>query len=425
MEACWRWRGWREEKKLLSSIFSSSAPRILGRLVALSGEPAVCPANRIIGFLAGFVVTLLAVTAGVSLLRQSLSNEQLEVQGEAYENAIVAERYLLTSHEKPTVIVGSSVAKALPPEGFRPADVATLFMPGNGAMTGLEIILRSGARPKIILVEVDFADRGVDEELIDHLFDPTALALRKAMSMFQDENNIINLVVKASISRRPHNAAADRPQISAAEWRLETRERIDHYVAGFSQPYQLNKELFERLKLQVKSLEQRGAHVVFFLDPLDQEIAAAPAIQAWRQGVRSAFPDHQFIPAASGLLHLLDGIHFFGYAGIQYFQYLLGEAGAGLEDGDEAGLVQVKQATLGGNCAGLSGNFTYSARHSCTRHQSCEIRIDPRLIEDRVRGCAKDLVVRWSCSPETTERLSTLVAVTAENRLSLSCHPRY
>ena len=95
MEAFWRWLEWREEEKLLSSIFSSSLPRILlrGRLVASVGEPAAPAEHRVIGSLAKFVLTLLAVTGSVSLMRQSLSKEQLEVQGEAHEKAIVAERY--------------------------------------------------------------------------------------------------------------------------------------------------------------------------------------------------------------------------------------------------------------------------------------------------------------------------------------------
>lgn len=163
MEACWRWHGWLEEKKLPLSVFSSSGQQSFsrGRLAAWRGASAISGVHRAIGFLAGFLLTLLALSAGVSQLRESLSDEEVDVQGEAYENAIVAERYLLAPDNKRTVIVGSSVAKALPPEGFQPADVATLFMPGNGAMSGLEIILRSGARPQVVLVEVDFADRGV------------------------------------------------------------------------------------------------------------------------------------------------------------------------------------------------------------------------------------------------------------------------
>ena len=85
------------------------------------------------------------------------------MQGEAYKNATVAERYLVAPHNKRTVIVGSSVANGLPPEGFRPADVATLSMAGNGAMTGLEIILRSGARPQLVLVEVDQGRLAIDQ----------------------------------------------------------------------------------------------------------------------------------------------------------------------------------------------------------------------------------------------------------------------
>jgi hypothetical protein len=423
MEAWRRWHGWLEENKLPLSIFSSNGQQCVsrGRLSAWRGASAVSGIHRAIGFLAGFLLTLLAVTAGVSQLRASLSDEELDVQGEAYENATVAERYLLAPDNKRTVIVGSSVAKALPPEGFRPADVATIFVAGNGAMTGLEIILRSGARPQVVLIEVDFADRGVDDDLIAHVFDPAALALRKAMPIFQDENNLLNLLVKASISRRHHNVVADRPQVTVAEWRKEIRSRIDYYVSGFSHPYKLNLNLLGRLQTQVKELEARGTRVVFFFDPLDRDIAVAPEILKWREAVRSAFPEHQFIPAADPPLHLMDGIHFFGYAGVQYFEYLLGQADAELDDGRTPGLVRVKQATFGGNCGGLAGNLTYTARRSCLGRRSCDIGIDRRLLDDRVSGCDKDLMVRWSCSPDTTERVSAQAAVTTRDRLWLSC----
>jgi hypothetical protein len=410
-----------EGKKLHLSIFSSSGRQAVsrGRHIAFRGDLVISGIHRAIGFVAGFFLTLLAVTASVSVLRDSLPLEERDFQGEAYENATVAERYVLAPDNKQTVIVGSSVAKGLPPEGFRPADVATLFIPGNGAMTGLEIILRSATRPRVVLVEVDFANRGVDEDLISHVFDPATLALRKAMPMFQQENNLLNLLVKASIPHR--TTVADRPSMTVAEWRKQIRSRIDYYVSGFSHRYEPNQDVLARLQTQVKQLEARGTHVVFFFDPLDQDITAAPEISKWRRAVQSAFPDHQFIPPADSPLHLLDGIHFFSYSGIQYFEYLLGEADAELDDGRIVGLARVKQATFGGNCGGLQGNFTYTARRSCLGHRSCDIEVDRRILEDRVVGCDKDLVVRWSCSPNATERVSTLPLVKAGDRLSLSC----
>jgi hypothetical protein len=410
-----------EGKKLPLSIFSSSGQQAVsrGRRTASRGDLAISGVHRAIGFLAGFILTLLAVTAGVSELRESLPLEERDFQGEAYENASVAERYVLAPDSKRTVIVGSSVAKGLPPEGFRPQDVATLFIPGSGAMTGLEIILRSGARPQVVLVEVDFADRGVDDDLISHVFDPARLALRKAMPMFQEENNLLNLLAKASIPHR--TTVADRPSMTVAEWRMEIRSRIDYYVSGFSNTYEPDQNLLARLQAQVKELGAHGARVVFFFDPLDPDIATAPQISKWRPAVQSAFPDHQFIPAADSALHLLDGIHFFRYAGIQYFEYLLGEADAELDDGRIPGLVRVKQATFGGNCGGLPGNLTYTARRLCLGGRSCDIGVDRRILDDRVVGCDKDLVVRWSCSLDTTERVSTLALVKAGDRLSLSC----
>ena len=410
-----------EEKKLPLSISSSRARQALARRrrTASHGDLAISGTRRAIGFLAGFLLTLVVVTAGVLKLRESLPLEERDFQGETYENASVAERYVLAPENKRTVIVGSSVAKGLPPQGFRPPDVATLFIPGSGAMTGLEIILRSAARPQVVLVEADFADRGVDEDLIAHVFDPTTLTLRKAVPIFQDENNLLNLLAKASIPHR--TIVADRRSTTVADWRQQIRSRIDYYVSGFSHPYEPDQNLLARLQAQVKELEAHGARVVFFFDPLDRDIAAAPQISKWRQAVQSAFPDHQFIPAANSALHLLDGIHFFRYAGIQYFEYLLGEADAELDDGRISGLVRVKQATFGGNCGGLEGNFTYTARRSCLGHRSCDIGVDRRILEDRVVGCDKDLVVRWSCSPDATERVSTLALVKDGERLSLSC----
>ena len=145
------------------------------------------------------------------------------------------------------------------------------------------------------------------------------------------------------------------------------------------------------------------------------------AISALSQGYFLKEVNHQFIAAADGVLHLLDGIHFFSCAGIQYFEYLLGEADAELDDGSIVGLVRVKQATFGGNCGGLQGNFTYTARRSCLAHRSCDIEVDRRILEDRAVGCDTDLVVRWSCSPDAIEHLSTLALVKARDRLSLSC----
>jgi hypothetical protein len=98
-------------------------------------------------------------------------------------------------------------------------------------------------------------------------------------------------------------------------------------------------------------------------------------------------------------IHLLDGIHFFRYAGIQYFEYLLGEADAELDDGRIVGLVREKQATFGGNCGGPEGNFTYTARRSCLGHRSCDTGVDRRILEDRVAGCDKDLGVRGAALP--------------------------
>jgi len=257
----------------------------------------------------------------------------------------------------------------------------------------------------------------VDDDLISHVFDPATLALRKAMPMFQRENNLLNLFAKASISHR--TTVADRSSMTVAEWRKQIRSRIDYYVSGFSHRYEPNQDVLERLQTQIKQLEARGTHVVFFFDPLDQDITAAPEIWKWRRAMQSAFPDHQFIPPADSALHLLDGIHFFSYVGI--FEYLLGEANAELDDGRILGLVRVKQATFGGNCGGLLGNFTYTARRSCLGHRSCDIEVDRRILEDRVVGCDKDLVVRWSCSPDAIERVSTLALVKDGDRLSLCC----
>jgi hypothetical protein len=119
-----------------------------------------------------------------------------------------------------------------------------------------------------------FADRGVDEDLISHMFDPATLALREAMPIFQEENSLLNLLAKASI---PHRITiGDRPSMTVAEWRKQIRSRIDYYVSGFSNPYEPDQKLLARLANQAKELEAHGAHVVFFFDPLVKTSRPSP-----------------------------------------------------------------------------------------------------------------------------------------------------
>jgi hypothetical protein len=76
------------------------------------------------------------------------------VPGSSALNELVIEQYIHEYQKKPIVLLGSSIQTMVPPPNCRPDNVATIYLQGRSAMSGLEALRRTAARPQTVFIEI-------------------------------------------------------------------------------------------------------------------------------------------------------------------------------------------------------------------------------------------------------------------------------
>jgi hypothetical protein len=276
--------------------------------------------------LIGFVVTGLAASLMVEYLRATSWQATRDIQAPGVQNEVIIERYVFDGREKDVVLVGSSVSTRLPPEGLRPEKVATLFMQDDCGMTGLETIIRSGAVPRIVLIETNFLFKGCDYSTVNNILDPRTFWFRKHFRALRYEFNLVNLVHKKALRRTvDHN---DVPKMTPSEWDAHLASQIAFYKEIFlkskNPPNWFEKNL-GILKSQVATLSTRGSRIVFFFTPVHRDLVDLPIFKDWNDRVVREFGGKYKIiyPKPDQYVYLVDGIHFLEQSGKEYFEYLM------------------------------------------------------------------------------------------------------
>src|SRR5579862_1872882 len=139
--------------------------------------------------LATTLILLLAYQVILPYVPRRYMLEQVRQQG----NILKAEEYLCSSNQPCQVIVGSSLSARLNPSVLG-KDCFNLALNGGSALTGLELLVRSGARPRLVLVEINNLDREVDRAFVDDEISPVFSLLRRHFSIFREENRPADLV---------------------------------------------------------------------------------------------------------------------------------------------------------------------------------------------------------------------------------------
>ncbi|MGE3866919.1 MAG: hypothetical protein AB7G04_08390 [Hyphomonadaceae bacterium] len=253
----------------------------------------------------------------------TLPYDETPVSTMATYNQLVTERYVYEDYKRPIVMVGSSILTNIPPAPCRPRNVASIYLQGSGAQTGLEAILRSGAKPEVVFVETAVAFLGPDENILRPSFQGAARvkALFPALRAYR---NWLVMLFRSNIKRLPKSF--DLPDISVDEWKRQNADSwavhsmpIDNdasFVAGFA-----------TLQKQIQTLRARGVRVIFY-DPTSTKLSDLPQVAGWRNKVKAAFPDIQWVPAPTHLqLYHRDGLHIEAFSGIQYFDHMMQWAG--------------------------------------------------------------------------------------------------
>lgn len=116
-------------------------------------------------------------------------------------NFVRAQQYVIGPKLPEAVLVGSSLSGRLTPEWLGPevsARTLNLCQAGGSAQTGLEIMLRSGRTPKVVLAEINGTlIRGADEDLMSRLFHPVTSRPAAYVAAFKSEYQPASVLISS------------------------------------------------------------------------------------------------------------------------------------------------------------------------------------------------------------------------------------
>ncbi len=114
-------------------------------------------------------------------------------QNQWQQNVIRAQEYIYDPKADQIVIVGSSMAARLDGD-LLPKNCYNLSFGGQSVQDGLEIIRKSHARPRAILIEANILTAPVNKPFIDGLFTPVLYSLRKVFPALRERNQPVCIV---------------------------------------------------------------------------------------------------------------------------------------------------------------------------------------------------------------------------------------
>jgi hypothetical protein len=227
------------------------------------------------------------------------------------QNQILAERLMYEANAWPRILVGSSMSLTLEQPELGD-DLFNLSFARIGSLTGLEIIRRLGLHPKEVIVETNFI-QAIDHQLVNQLFDPVLVPVRRLIPALRSEYRPVNLVINWGTHRVPA-AALDGPIVvdkadpgTRARLIAENRRLFDYALSEGEK-----REVAQELPACVQYLISGGTRVAFMEMPMDPGIAATTSLRTRSETIRKLFPPdrYRWIDLSSaGPFETRDGIH--------------------------------------------------------------------------------------------------------------------
>ncbi len=226
-------------------------------------------------------------------------------------NRIVAERYVDGgTHE--AVLVGSSMSGILSREYMRAdslgPDIYNLALLGGHSATGLDIVIRKGEWPRVVLIEMNVMDRGYDPGFAGEGFAEPGRAIRHVLPAFRLEYRPFDLATVALWQfARDRIAGRASPPSSAPTKSPSIDDRPP------DAPYRA--EIAASLRTiddQIAVLRAHAVRIVLVHLPVDSAIEREPRTQYLWEQTYAAFPLDRYDWLEfdkSGSYEIPDGVH--------------------------------------------------------------------------------------------------------------------
>lgn len=266
-----------------------------------------------------FLVLFVGYNAFVVLAKPQINAFQNQWQS----NMVFAQDYLYTAPPPQCLIVGSSLAARLESNLLASKHIYNLAFGGGSALTGLNIIRehtqRTGAIPHTIYIEENIVIiRGVDNAMLDTLFDPIGYRLRRYIPALQERYAPINLVLSL-VKKRFGKSEAEKLAHKRDErmYRIILERSIQSYqkeLVGYESKLANLHELLEYF-------ENLGTKIVFFQMPIDSELASLRQPLQQHEILQIHFPQYTFLPSPSHNDYTTnDGVHLIKESSMRFTQ---------------------------------------------------------------------------------------------------------
>ncbi len=246
-----------------------------------------------------------AIIAAYTVALQLVPNDIIP-RGYGDKDRLIKVENVIYRRSKPkTVIVGSSLA-ALLSEDVLPDDWANVAVMGGSALSGLEIIERSGLKPQAVVLEMDMMMRPPDDQLLKEVYSQPMHTLRNHVPPLRLRNQPLSLLY-GFIEKRKSRLILVRNEKSYTFG-------LNHFRKAFSTPMPrgLVRSRMDLLRTYLARLTKAGITVYFVRFPLDPQIAGLSQIRAVDKAAKAYFPASRYkwiaVPPDSEFV-TTDGIH--------------------------------------------------------------------------------------------------------------------
>ena len=275
------------------------------------------------------ILTALLLFAAYNIFLYTVKPATGKGQHQWQSNVIQEQEYVYEYHDKPIVIVGSSLSARLN-QAFLPDSFYNLSFSGGSVYTGLNIIKKQGSRPRIVLIEVNILHRPEDEAMTSSLFTPGMYSLRRVLPALREKYQPVNLLspLLAKVSARKKAAPADNVPDAATFQKVLDRQVEENKKLPDEE--KLTKLLAD-LQDYVRELETRGCKVIFYEMPVHCQLDNSPAKQYIRKRTEALFPTSKYSwlnNADCKNYSYTDGVHMTYASAMQFSKRLIQEVKA-------------------------------------------------------------------------------------------------
>jgi len=256
----------------------------------------------------------------------SLPFDDQPLQLAATMNALALERYMLQHAAKPVVFVGSSIQATIPLIQCQPDNVASLSLQGGHPASGIETILRVGARPKVLLVEAPTAHGAPDPTLMSDVFPPGYWRIRTAVPPLGSNRNWMVMLYRSLLPPPLLLKWLELPPMSVEEWNKVIESRLEPYRRpGVRATFSIEDRV-AALATLLRPLREQGTRVILH-SPMDPVLNETSPTKDWLMALKSDLSDLEwFEPPADLPIYRHEGIHLLPGSGLHYFDYLMKRA---------------------------------------------------------------------------------------------------